>query len=280
MRDETRGVLLMAGGAALIAANDAATKLLTQSYPVGQVLCLRHASTLLLIVPYIAWVTGWPALRVTRWTGQVWRGVLFIGTAACMVWSLSVLPLVLVTTIVFASPIFVAILSAPLLGEHVSVKRWIVILVGFGGVIVALRPGDTTFHWLLLLPVITAAINGFRDIITRQLSRTETSISILFWSTLIVMAAGLLSAPFGWNAVSFEGAGLFIAAGLFNAGAHFLMIESLRYAPAAAVAPVRYTILLWAMVFGFVFWREVPDAAVLVGAALIIGSTLAGTRVR
>src|SRR5687768_1789177 len=192
MRDETRGVLLMAGGAALIAANDAATKLLTQSYPVGQVLCLRHAATLLIIVPYVVSVTGWPALRVARWRGQVLRGAMFIGTAALMILSLSLLPLTLVTTIVFASPIFVAMLSAPLLGERVSVRRWGVILMGFCGVVIALKPGETSFQWVLLLPVMTAAINAVRDIVTRQLARTDSSISILFWSTLIVMVAGLV----------------------------------------------------------------------------------------
>ncbi|HYC48657.1 MAG TPA: DMT family transporter [Burkholderiales bacterium] len=280
MNHQTRGALLMAGGALLITLNDVATKLLTANYPVGQVMCLRHASTLLVIVPYAFAFTGLRALRVTHWPGQLVRGTLFIASAVFMIWSLSVLPLTTVTAIVFASPIFVAVLATPLLKERVSPRRWLAVIVGFCGVLVVVRPGSTAFDWVLLLPVLAAAVNAFRDIITRHLSRTETSISILFWSTVIVMMAGLATAPFGWNAVTPGAAALFVAAGVSNAGAHFLMIEALRYGEAAAVAPVRYTILLWAIVFGFVLWAEVPGLAVLLGAALIIGSTLYGARVK
>lgn len=265
-----RAIALMIVGAALLSGNDAASKYLAQSYPVGQVICLRHAATLLVIVPYIMLFTGWGAVRMVRWPGQVFRGLLFLGSSGLMVTSLSVLPLTTVIAIVFASPIFVALLSAPLLGERVGLQRWIAVLIGFAGVLVIVRPGAAGFAWVLLLPVATALVNGLRDIVTRGLSRTETSISILFYSTLIVMLGGLATAPFGWNAVDAWSAWWFVVAGVCNAGAHFLLIEALRLGEAAVVAPFRYTTLLWATVFGFVVWGEVPSAWLLLGGALIV----------
>lgn len=260
----------MLAGAALLSANDAASKYLTQSYPVGQVICLRHAATLLVIVPYIMLFAGWRAARIVNWPGQVFRGLLFVGSSAFMVYSLSVLPLPTVVAMVFASPIFVALMAAPLLGERVDARRWLAVLIGFAGVLVIVRPGAASFAWVLLLPVLTAFVNGLRDVVTRRLARTETSISILLCSTIIVMLGGLVTAPFGWNAVDAPGAFWFVVAGVCNAGAHFLLIEAFRLGEAVAVAPFRYTTLLWATFFGFMVWGEVPSLWLVLGGALIV----------
>lgn len=257
-------------GAALLSVNDAASKYLTQWYPVGQVICLRHAATLIVIVPYIMLFTGWRAARIVNWPGQVFRGLLFVSTSALMVYSLSVLPLSTVVAIVFASPIFVALLSAPLLGERVDAQRWLAVLIGFAGVLVVVRPGAAAFAWVLLLPVATACVNGLRDVVTRRLARSETSVSILLCSTVIVMLGGLATAPFGWNAVDARGTFWFVVAGVSNAAAHFLMIEAFRLGEAAVVAPFRYTILLWATLFGFMVWVEVPSVWLVLGGALIV----------
>jgi drug/metabolite transporter (DMT)-like permease len=268
----------MTVGAALLTASDAASKLLTQWYPIGQVICLRQAATLLLIVPYIMLVTGWGAVRVVNWQGQTLRGLLFVAGSALIVTSLSLLPITTVIAITFTTPIFIALLSAPLLGERVGAHRWVAVLVGFAGVLVIVRPGAAGFEWVLLLPVANALINSLRDILTRRLSRTDSSISILFCSTLIVMFAGLLTVPWGWNAVDANGALWFVLAGLANAGAHFFVIEALRMGEASLVSPFRYTAFLWASLFGFVLWGEVPGLWVALGVGLIIGGGLVTVR--
>lgn len=261
-------------GVALLTANDAVSKYLTQSYPVGQVICLRQAATLLVIVPYVLAVTGWDAVRVASWPGQVTRGLLFVANAVLIVLALSLLPLATVITIMFASPLITAALSMPLLAERVGPQRWLAILAGFVGVLLVVRPGAAGFEWALLVPVAAAFANSLRDVLTRRLSRTETSVSILFWSTLIVMAAGALTAPFGWQPVTTAGAAWFVAAGVFNATAHFLLIEALRLGEATVITPVRYTSLIWATVIGYAVWRELPDAWVVAGSAVIIASGL------
>src|SRR5262249_1207801 len=144
--------------------------------------------------------------------------------------------------------------------------------VGFAGVVIVVRPGATTFEWALLIPVAAAFSNALRDLMTRRLARTETSISILFWSALIVTVASAATAITGWRPISPSAAAWFVAAGLLNTGAHFLLIEAFRMAEAAVVAPMRYTSLIWGTIFGYLVWKELPDVWVLLGAAVIVAS--------
>ena len=279
MPDTFKGIVAMVAGVALLTANDAVSKYLTESHPVGQVICLRQAATLLVIVPYVMLVSGWGALRVVSWPGQITRGLLFVANATLIVLGFSLLPLATVIMIMFSSPIFLALMSGTLLGERVSLERWIAILAGFAGVLIVIRPGASAFEWALLIPVAASFANALRDIVTRRLSRTETSIAILFWSTLIVMAGGALTAPFGWKAVSVTDAVWFVAAGVFNAAAHFLMIEALRLGEAAVISPVRYTSLIWAAFLGWFVWGDIPDAWAVAGSTVIVASGIYMLRV-
>ena len=265
-----KAVAAMTVGAALLVANDATLKYLTRDYPVGQVICLRQMATLLVIVPYITLVTGWAATRVRRWPGQIFRGLLLVASTGFMVVALSLLPLTTVTAITFLSPIFVVLLSMPLLGERVGARRWSAVLIGFTGVLLIVQPGTINFQWALLLPMVTALSTGLREVLTRQLSHTETSISILLCTTVIVLLAGLATAPFGWNAVDAQGAWLFLFAGACNAAAQFLMIEALRMGEASLVAPFRYSAFVWAILFGYLFFGELPGLWVLLGVCLIV----------
>lgn len=269
-----RALGLMSVGVALLTANDAASKYLVQTYPVGQVIGLRQAGTLLVLIPYVTWVSGWGALRVVRWGGQLTRGLLFIVGSVFIVLSLHALPLATAITMLFASPLFMVLLSAPLLGERIGPYRWIAVLGGFAGVLIIVQPGATAFQWALLLPLAAALVNASRDVLTRQLSRTETSIAILFWSNLVLLAGGLSTAPFGWLPVTATAAFWLLAAGIFNGSAHFFIIEALRVGEASVVAPIRYTALLWAALFGYVLWGELPSLWLWVGAAVIVGSSL------
>ncbi len=269
-----KGVMLMAIGVLLLTINDAISKHLVLTHPVGQVISLRQAATLLVIIPYVMLATGWGALRVVNWPGQLLRGLLFITGSVCIVWSLELLPLAMVITILFTTPIFVTTFSAPVLGERVGLYRWVAVFGGFSGVLIVVQPGETAFQWALLLPVVAAFINAFRDVLTRLLSRTETSIAILFWSNLVLMAGGALTAPLGWEPVNGTAALWFVAAGISNGAAHFLIIEALRAGEASALAPVRYTALIWAALLGFVVWGEVPGMWLWAGAAVIVVSSL------
>lgn len=265
-----RGIAAMTVGAGLLTLNDAVSKYLTEHYPLGEVLCLRQAAAFLFMLPYAWVVTGFGALRSVNHGGQLLRGLLFILGTGFTVASLSLLPLSFVTIVLFSTPLFVALMAAPVLGERVGVHQWIAIAAGFAGVLLIVRPAGSGFEWVMLLPVCAAFTNGSRDALTRRLSRTDSSISMLLWSGVAVMVAGLCTIPFGWEPVDLDGAAWFLAAGFFNAAAHFMVIEAFRLGNAAVVSPFRYTGLLWAMLVGFAIWREVPDGWMLGGAAVVV----------
>lgn len=269
-----KGVVLMAIGVLLLTINDAVSKYLVLSHPVGQVIFLRQAATLLVMIPYVMLVTGWGALRVVNGPGQLTRGLLFIAGSVSIVMSLELLPLAMVTTILFTTPIFVAAFSAPVLGERVGLHRWVAVFGGFAGVLIVVQPGTAVFQWALLLPVVASFINAFRDVLTRFLSRSETSIAMLFWSNIILMAGSALTLPWSWQPVGTTAALWFVVAGVCNGAAHFFVIEALRVSEASAMAPVRYTSLIWAALLGFVLWAEVPGVWLWAGAAVIVGSSL------
>ena len=267
-----RGIALMIVAVGLLTVNDGLAKYLTQSYPVAQVLCLRHVAVLLAIAPYAAAVTGWHALRPRNWAGQLWRGLLFIAGTGFLVLAVKLLPLATVTSLTMSAPIFVAALSVPFLGERVSAPRWFAILGGFIGVLLIVRPGGAAFEWALLLALGAALANGVRDLVTRRLARTETSISMLFWSNVAVALAGLTTIASDWQPLGAEGIAWFAFAGALNAVAHFVIIEAMRWGEAALVAPFRYTALVWAIGIGFVVWGHLPDVWVVLGALVIAAS--------
>ncbi len=161
-------------------------------------------------------------------------------------------------------------MSGPLLGETVTRVRWISAAVGFAGVLIIMRPGGPSFGLALLLPLAAALANVARDMMTRSLAKTETSISILFWSMVLSIVATAATYPFGWTAVAPIDWLWFAVAGLINAVAHFTMIAAFRYADASALSPYRYTSLIWALALGWLIWGHFPDALSLLGAAIIV----------
>jgi drug/metabolite transporter (DMT)-like permease len=270
--DAARGICTMILGAGVLSMNDAVSKYMVESYPIGQILGLRQVAALVAILAYVWWSGRWRDLRINDRVGQAWRGLTHVAGAALIVWSLSLLPIATVTAIAFSSPIIVLIFSMRLLGERVSWRRRIAVIIGFVGVVVIIRPGGVSFEWALLVPVAAAIVAGMRDLLTRRVARVDTSLSILVWASVLLIVASLFTIPFGWKPVTLTAAIWFIANGLLNAGAHFLMIDALRRGDAALISPFRYTAILWATLTGFIVWHHLPDAMTMVGAGLLIFS--------
>jgi drug/metabolite transporter (DMT)-like permease len=201
------------------------------------------------------------------------RSLFFVATTGTIVVSFSLLPLALVTAIAFSSPLFVVAFSHLFSDEKVGPRRWLAVLAGFAGVLVIVRPGEAGFEMVLILPVLAAFFAGSRDIMTRGLSRTESSISILLWSNLAVVCVAMIVTTFqGWQAITGAAALLLLVNGALNAGAHFLIIEALRLGEASLVSPFRYSGLIWAIMLGLVIWGDFPDIWTLSGALLLVAS--------
>lgn len=267
-----RGILSMLAGGGALTVGDAATKWLTQSLPIGEILFVRAAVVALVILLVMSrggWIAG---LRIGRWRNIGARSCLAVGSTFLIVSSLALLPLSEVIAILFVGPLFVAILSGPLLGERVSVHRWMAVLVGFTGMLIIVRPGTAAFQVAALLPVVAALVAATRDIVTRRISTAETSIAILFYSMVALTLAGLATAPFGWQRMGVIDLAIAAFAGVMFGLGHYFVIEGYRFAEASIVSPYRYANLIWAVLLGFLLWREIPSLWVLAGAPLVVGS--------
>lgn len=270
IRPELKGVVLMVAGIAFLSANDAVSKHLAERYPLGQVVFLRQLAGLMFALPYALATTGLESFRIVNGRGQLIRAVAFVGTSVLMLASLANLPLAIATAIAFSSPLWVAAFAGPMLGETISARRWLAILAGFAGVLVIIRPGGASFTLALLLPVATAMCNAIRDMMTRKLASTDSSISILIWGALLSLALSAFALPFGWQEVAVADWGWLLVAGFLNTGAHFLMISAYRHADASALSPYRYTSLIWAILLGWLFWGHLPDAVALFGTVIVV----------
>jgi len=261
-------------GSGLVIGCDALSKLLTESYPVEQVLGLRQLIATVPLVIFALFSGGIRCLKPINVTGQLIRGILFCIATWLVILSLKYLPLPTVNSIGFSAPILVAALSMASLKEQVGLARWIAIILGFIGVLLIVRPGSSSFTWALLLPVCLALCNGVRDIYTRRLTRTETSVNILFWSSIVVLLVSLPSAPLTWKVLDLAGVSIFVLSGLLFAAAHMTMIEAFRFGRAAAISSYRYSALIWSVLFAYLIWEHLPNIFVLIGMALIAGGSI------
>ncbi|MBP7001445.1 DMT family transporter [Amaricoccus sp.] len=266
------GVAVALLGMLLFALNDVMGKWLVATYSVGQVVLLRSVAALLVLAP-VLWTRGvrlWPLerpkvqfFRVAASTLEVW----------CFYYAVASLPLADVMTYWLAGPIYVAAAAPLVLGERVGPWRWAAILVGFAGVVVALRPGAQSLDLPVLVSLFGSAMFAFMVLGARMLRATPDG-ALVFWQIVGALVAGLVTAWDGWAPPTPRDAGLLALLGVVAMVAHLLIARSLKLADAATIAPLQYTLLLWAILFGWLVFAEVPERAVLAGAALITASGL------
>lgn len=270
-----RGIALMLGGLLVLTVNDAVAKWLTGSYPIPQVIALRGLFLMVPLLALLLWRGGIGALRPHRIRNQAARAACFTGSTYLIVTALSLMPLADAVAFTFTSPLLIAALAPALLGERVGWRRWAAILVGFAGVVVMARPTPEAFRLVAFVALGAALMSALRDIVTRRISAVESTDLTLFYSTLATVVVGVAAAlAFPWRMPAADDLALFVLLAALNGGAHFMLIEAYRWAEASAVAPFRYSALVWALLLGFFVWGDVPDAFLLVGAGLVVASGL------
>jgi drug/metabolite transporter (DMT)-like permease len=270
-----RGILCMVVGMGLLTASDAVVKWLTSGYPTGEIVFVRGIFVLIPLL-LLTFRKGGPAsLRPVNVVGQAWRAGLFIISVACFLTGLRYNPLALNVAIAFANPLFITALAPVMLGEQVGWRRWGAVLAGFGGVLVIVQPFGGAMNIYALLPLGAAMAGALRDVATRKISGTDSTTSMLFWSTMAVTLAGLSTIVLGdWQMPLPGEFGLMVLTGLMSGSAHFLLIEAFVLAEAAVVAPFRYSGLIWGVGLGWILWDELPVQTDWVGIVLLVGSGL------
>lgn len=266
------GIALMLLACFVYSLNDALGKWLVSIYSVGQLLTIRSVAAILILLPFLMRRETLREFRAAPRPGlQFLRVALSSCESGLFYWAVSYLPLADVVTFYLASPIFVTAFSALLLREQVGWRRWTAVVVGFIGVLIAMRPSAASFTLPALIAITGSLAFSFLMIVTRAVRGTSdfVMISTQMVGTLIV---GAVLAPFGWITPSARDFSLLALLGLVAMFAHLCVNRSLRLAPASLVVPYQYTFILWAMVLGYFVFGDVPGAPLIAGAVIIVAA--------
>jgi len=266
--------LLMAAAILAFSVQDAAIKWLSRDYGLAQIIFFSR----ILAVPFAALLAyrsgGLAQLRSKRPLLQVARASLTVCDMLCFTAAVWLMPLADAITIGFAAPLFMTILSVPLLKERVGPRRWTAVLLGFVGVVIVLQPSGAGYGLPSLYALGSALAFALLIIATRVLTATETVPCLMFWNSGIVASVMLVlmlpewRTPTGWGIWAFA-----LSAGI-GAVAQLLITEAFRLGEVSLLAPIQYTSLLWAGFFGYLIFDNVPTTTTLIGAAVIVASTL------
>jgi drug/metabolite transporter (DMT)-like permease len=250
---------------------DTSAKWLSASLPITQIVWTRYVGASLIALAGSRALSRPVTLRSKRPWLQLLRSTLLFGSTSANLLAVHQLQLSETATISFLTPIFVALLAGPLLGEKVSPERMVAIAIGFLGVVIATRPGTAAFQPIVLIAIAGVACNSGYVLATRKLAGADTAQTTFAWTQLVGIVALTPILPWVWRQPGSAGAWLIIAAmGVFGAAGHGLLIVAHRFAPAPVLTPFTYTQLIWMIISGMVVFGDWPAPATLVGAALVV----------
>lgn len=259
-------------GFAVFASHDALIKALGGVYSVMQIIFF---ATLFSFVPMAV------TILTDRTTGNFlphhpWlvllRSALMVTAMSCAFYAFSVLPLAEVYSLLFSFPLIVTVLSIPILGEVVRAQRWAAVGVGLIGVLIVLRPGATDITLGHLAALTAAFCSAFASVLVRKIGNEERSAVLILYPMLLAIAVMSLAQPVVYQPPSLLHLAMMALVGVFSVIAQHLIILAYRAAPAGVIAPSQYSQIIWATIFGMVFFGERPDIWVAVGASIIIAS--------
>ncbi|PKU23381.1 EamA/RhaT family transporter [Telmatospirillum siberiense] len=249
-------------------------KILSTRYPIDEVTFFRSALAFIPIGVIVATNGGLALLRTRRLSGHIWRSVLGVTAMIMGFLSYHLMPLADAVALSFTSPLLVTALSVPLLGEKVGIHRWSAVVVGFLGVLLIVNPGGAMLNLGALTALGAAVATAFVMVTIRQLNKTENPITIVFYFTLFSSIFTALPLPFIWVSPTWQDWGLLIVMGVTGGIGQYFMTRAFGLAKAAVVSPFSYIGLLWAALFGWVIWNDIPETHVFAGSAVVVASGL------
>ncbi len=269
-----RGIMFMIGATVLFAISNALSKWVVAIYPVGEVMFARSLSSLVVCAAFMLPVTGLSVFATGRVRDHLARGLSQAVSQTFTVIAFSMMPLAGAIAINFSAPLFSGLVSVLWLKERAGAARWGTLLAGFVGVLIVVRPGADSFQLGALFALANAVMYGSVTVAVRGMSKTESTNTLLMWQLLVlaVLHSGLLVFGFRWPTP--QHAALFASMGVANAAAQYLWTKALHAAPATAVSPFYYFLLVWSLALGFLVWGDVPTVSLLVGSGVVVASGL------
>ena len=243
-------------------------------YPLGQILFFRGFFGILFYFFVI------PRERLNNFYKTKRAGLHFLRCVSGLIALIAIfialrkLPLATVVSISFAAPIFTTILSIFLLSEKVGIFRWLAVIIGFIGILIITEPGISQLNIYYIFPIIFCLGLSYVAITIRQLSTSEPVWLISFYFSLSITLLSLLTIPQGWVMPNFNHFILLSLIGIFGGVANLWLSQSYKYSEVSLVTPLKYLALVFAIIFGYLIWGEIPTIKTLAGAFLVIISTL------
>jgi len=267
--DVPRGIVCMVIATILFSGASAASKWLVGVYPVGEVLCLRSFASLIAGAAMILPVSGLSAFATHRPRDHLARGLSQAISQFCLLFALSLMPLAGAVAINFSAPLFAALVSIIWLKERAGFARGAALVIGFVGVLIVTNPGRNSLTLGALFALTNAVMYGTVTVAVRGMTRTESANTLVIWQLAVLAFFHSFLLLFGWRSPSAIDTAMLFGTGFTNAIGQWFWTKALHLAPAPAVTPFYYLMLVWALMFGFFVWGDIPSASLLVGSAIV-----------
>lgn len=267
-----RAVTLMLAAMLCFALLDATSKHLSQTFNVPLLVWARYVVHFLLMVVFLGPRHGFGLVRTQRPGAQFARGLLLVAVTGFAMAAFQVMPLAETTALIFVTPLIVALLAGPMLGEQVGLPRWIAALVGFGGMVLIARPGSALDPAGIAYTMIAAVCYAFYQIQTRKMTKTEKPLTMVFYTALAGSVVMSLALPWIWHGPvpTLREALMICSLAVYGGTGHFLLTHAFRHAPASTLAPFLYAQLIWASLLGWLVYDDLPDLLSIAGMATIV----------
>ncbi len=269
-KTQMRGIALLLMAIVIFSLMDATAKYLGQNYPPAQIVWARFVGNLLIVLMIFG-----PRLRrtlvSTRPGLQLARGLSHIASSALFFTSLQFIGLAEATAIMDINPVLITLAAAIFLGESIGLRRILGIAAALVGALIIIRPGAGVLHPAAILPLIGAFTYAAGAVLTRMTRGDSTATSVL-WSALVGSVLSSFVVPFFWQPIDPGHIWAFLLIGLLGAVSQALLIRAFALAEASAIAPFGYTGLVWAGLWGFLFWGTIPDLWTVTGALIIVAA--------
>ena len=269
-----RAIAYVVSAGAIFSFSSAASKWLVEAYPVGEVLFSRVFIAFILFTAFAVPTAGFAVFRTRRPVAHGMRAMSQGTSQACLLIAFSLMPLASATAISFAAPLFAVLASLIFLKEPVGGPRWVALIVGFFGVLIVTNPGAETFQIGALFALGNALLFGTVTAGVRGMTMTESAETLTIWQLLLLSVIYALTLPFAFVMPTWSDAPLILVNGVTNLLGQYWWTRAIHLAPTSVVAPFQYLSLVWAMIFGFAVWGDVPTVGLLFGSAIVVGSGL------
>jgi drug/metabolite transporter (DMT)-like permease len=272
--DVPRAILMMVVATALFAGASAASKWLVAIYPVGEVLFLRSLSSFIVCAAVMLPVTGLSVFATQRPRDHLARGLSQSISQLSLLVAFSLMPLAGAVAINFSAPLFAALVSILWLKERAGYVRGSALIIGFVGVLIVTDPGANSLTLGALFALINAVMYGTVTVAVRGMTKTESANTLVIWQLTVLTFFHSFLLFFGWRSPTPIDAVMLFGTGFTNAVGQWFWTKSLHLAPAAAVTPFYYLMLVWSLVIGYLVWGDIPTISLLVGSAIVVATGL------